>query len=332
MLSLPKKSQRCINNLETFLKWLIGLLAFGFIFYKIYTQIESGGLEVLSLVMHKPTTWIFLLISIVGVWINWGLESLKWKMLVSVFQRLDFKTAYKSVLAGVTVSILTPNRIGEFAGRILFLRPQCRLRGALASLAGSLAQLVSTLLFGLIGVGYLLIFENGKIPLLGYVPQPNLIFTGICILFIITLIVFYQLKNLASIFKNKKLTSFLRVYKSYDSQKLTKIFFLSNLRFLVFCLQYHFLILIFFIPESHLLFLMLIFVAFLITTIIPTVALSELTTRTSVVIILFEPFGVDAISISVVSLLLWILNLGFTSLIGILFLQEADWFGNSKKN
>ena len=33
-----------------------------------------------------------------------------------------FFTAYKSVLSGVTLSLNTPNRIGEYGGRILYVK------------------------------------------------------------------------------------------------------------------------------------------------------------------------------------------------------------------
>jgi hypothetical protein len=54
------------------------------------------------------------------VGVNWGLESLKWQRLIYPLETPVFlPVVLKSVLCGVTVSMLTPNRTGEYVGRIL---------------------------------------------------------------------------------------------------------------------------------------------------------------------------------------------------------------------
>jgi hypothetical protein len=325
------KYKQYLNIAEVLLKWVVSIAAFGFIGYKIYLQFQSGGFEPLIDLWKKPRSIFFFVLAFLAVGVNWGLESLKWKKLVNVFQKLDFHTAYKSVLAGVTVSILTPNRIGEFAGRVLFLKPNTRLRGVLASLAGSLAQLISTFLFGLIGIAFLLIYHQSEVPVLSIFPYPNLLLVVLVLLFFVILIAYFRIKDWGNFFKGKKISAFLRVFKSYGQYTLFKILNLSVLRYLVFCVQFHFLILMFGAEISHTLSLMLIFTGFLVTTLIPTIAMTELTTRASVAVLLFEPFGVDALSIGIASLILWIINLAIPALIGIVFLQKATWFVNTAK-
>ena len=55
-------------------------------------------------------------------------------------------------MSGVTVSIFTPNRTGEFAGRVLHLDAGIRIKAAIASVIGSMNQLLITIIAGGIGL------------------------------------------------------------------------------------------------------------------------------------------------------------------------------------
>jgi hypothetical protein len=79
------------------------------------------------------------------VFVNWGLEARKWQLLMKGIQPMNFITAFKSVLCGVTLSLNTPNRIGEYGGRILFVNDGNRLKAVTLSIAGSISQLIITL-------------------------------------------------------------------------------------------------------------------------------------------------------------------------------------------
>ena len=69
----------------------------------------------------EQQAWKFWLV-IVLVFVNWGFEAKKWKLLITPIQKMSFFTAFKSVLTGVTLSLNTPNRIGEYGGRILYVK------------------------------------------------------------------------------------------------------------------------------------------------------------------------------------------------------------------
>lgn len=53
---------------------------------------------------------------------NWLAETQKWHQFVSRYQKFSKWQAYKAVLAGVSFSLFTPNRVGEYGGRILFVQ------------------------------------------------------------------------------------------------------------------------------------------------------------------------------------------------------------------
>ena len=62
------------------------------------------------------------------VFVNWGIEARKWQLLMKAVQPMSFITAFKSVLCGVTLSLNTPNRMGEYGGRILFVKEGNRIK------------------------------------------------------------------------------------------------------------------------------------------------------------------------------------------------------------
>ena len=67
-------------------------------------------------------------------------------------ERISIYTALKGVLAGISVSMIMPNRIGDYLGRVFILKKADRFQAVLATILGSLAQLLTTIIIGLIGV------------------------------------------------------------------------------------------------------------------------------------------------------------------------------------
>src|SRR5690606_36486723 len=124
------------------------------LFYSLYKQIQSQPDLHLSLALIKEAPfgtdawklWSVILM----VFINWGIEARKWQILIQPVQKMRFITAFKSVITGVTLSINTPNSIGEYGGRILFVKDGNRIKAISLSIAGSISQLIITLIMGCI--------------------------------------------------------------------------------------------------------------------------------------------------------------------------------------
>lgn len=94
---------------------------------------------------HLP----FLFLSLFLVTANLGVETLKWRLLVKpVYPSLSFGRAVKAVLAGMATGLVTPNRIGEYAGRVLLLEPGKRWEAVSLTFIDRLCQMLITLLMG----------------------------------------------------------------------------------------------------------------------------------------------------------------------------------------
>jgi hypothetical protein len=87
--------------------------------------------------------------------VNWSIEALKWKISIQKVQPISFSRSFRAILSGVSFSVSTPNRIGEYLGRILYMEEGNRLRVISLTIVGSMSQLIITLFAGSIGLFFI---------------------------------------------------------------------------------------------------------------------------------------------------------------------------------
>ena len=159
-------------------------------------------------------------------------------------QQISFFTAYKSVLSGLTLSLNTPNRIGEYGGRILYIKDGNRIKAISLSIAGSISQLIITLFMGCGGLIYLLFFQDqhqGPVMGLSFFWIEVLLFissivTGILILFFFRLS--WLTKMIEKIPAAQKMVKYINVLEEFTPKLLLRLLSLSFFRYLVFVIQY----------------------------------------------------------------------------------------------
>src|SRR6187431_667344 len=144
------------KNIKIFLNYVLGPLLFAWLSYSVFKQIKNQP--------HLEESWVsikasfsdsrvlnFILV-VVLMFVNWSLEALKWKISVQSVQPVDFFRSLKAIFSGVSFSITTPNRVGEYFGRMLYMNEGNRLKIISLTILGSLSQLIVTILFGLAGL------------------------------------------------------------------------------------------------------------------------------------------------------------------------------------
>lgn len=251
--------------------------------------------------------------------VNWGIEAVKWRFLLRHEKKISFTKAMHGVLLGVALTFFTPNRVGEFAGRVLILNDSNRINGALAAIAASLSQLIITLLAGIISLAVLF-------PQLNHFSS-NVSFALIAaaVLLGLPLIYFYFNIHLVSkirfpFIKGNFLEKYLHVYETYSKKDLASVACMSAVRYVIFTLQY---VLIFKVADINLSFLELFFstgLIFLVMTILPSIAILEPAMRVSVSAFVMQNMISDMSAILTVSFAVWFINLVIPSLAGsILF-------------
>ena len=321
---------------------LIIFLSYGFIYFKLFERKEFFDLWDFYKVFYRNPP-LFSLAFIALMLINWMLEARKWQYLLKKKERISLTNSLMAVFSGITVSIFTPNRIGEYVGRIFMLRKTNPIQGALITIMGSISQLMITLVFGSIST-LIFIFDFSDF-LESY---PDFIKVALILIEIMALIIILILYFNLSLLYNAserikfnlviKFRRYLKIITLFSNKELLNTLFLSFLRYLVFSFQFY--ILLYWMGLKINLFdgFVLISMIFFIMAIVPTIALSELGVRGSVALFLWEIYSTHARGLDVegsglivlaASAFLWIVNLMLPAIIGSFFVFKLNFFNRS---
>jgi hypothetical protein len=253
---------------------------------------------------------------------NWGLEARKWQLLVGHIQQFTFFKAFKSVLSGCSVTMLTPNRVGEYGGRILYVDEGNRIKAISLTIVGSISQLVVTMVMGCVGLIILRVFSHGNQNALNTLPDfwsNILIYLSVGIT--IFLLLFYLrlswlVKLVEKIPAFKKAVKHISVLDEFDEKQLARILFLSLIRYVVFVCQYILLLQIMHVDITGLICFWLISVFYLVMAIAPTVGFIELPVRAKASWEIFKFFTTNQLGVGAAALGIWLINLVIPAIIG----------------
>ncbi len=264
--------------------------------------------------------------------VNWGLETFKWYLLVNKFRPLSFSKAFESVLSGLSLAMNTPNRIGEYGGRVVYLEPSFRLKGVALAIVSSVGQLLITLLFGWIAL-LLLKPQLYKVQLSGTHFSTILmqVFQYSVLFFIVIIgLFFFRMQLLAKMLKwipwLKEKLSFTEVLENLSNRAYLQILFYSFLRFVVFALQY---VLIWQALQVEIPWwqgFWSVALIFLVMAIVPSFAIADVGIRGKVAISIIGLFSVNSIAILAGTVGIWLLNLVLPALLGSLLLLTIKIF------
>lgn len=302
----------------------------------IYHHNLSELVNTLLNVAGKSNFWYLSALVLLLFPVNLLLSSYIWKLLIDKLEIVSMRSATKAVLAGISVSMFMPNRTGDFLGRILVLKKANRIQAVLASLIGSMAQLATTIIFGVIAV--VLFFPH-------WLPLDNSlnrwIYVGVIVSALLTLLlgvlaylnfaVFTDIIKRISGKAHSKIVKYVTVFSYYHVRELSYVLLLSMIRYLVFSFQFYLLLRLFGIPLDYYHAMILIGMIYLLMTGIPTIALSELGVRGSVSLYIFQLYyGIAenhySAFIVTASSVLWIINLAIPALVGIIFIFSLKFF------
>ncbi len=316
------------KSIKILLKWLVALILTAGLFYFLYKKIngqedfESTKHLLLQALIGSDAwkSWLIILL----VFFNWGIESFKWQVLVSTIQTMPFLQAIKSVLCGVTLTFFTPNRIGEYGGRVLFIKEGQRLQAVSLSIAGSIAQLIITLIIGTGGLLYLFLSKKISLSTIGINDLWLEIVIACCLLatFLITLFYFKMtwLTRWVERFPfTRPFVKHIVVVEKLDAKILLSLLALSTLRYFVFVLQYIFMLQLMQVEQDSWQSFWLVSVMFLLLAIIPSFAVAELGIRGAIATSLFAYTG-NVLGILTVTFGIWLINLFLPALAGSLLI------------
>jgi hypothetical protein len=266
----------------------------------------------------------YLLIVLLLMPVNYWLEVKKWEWLTRSFIPLNTKSSWRSVLSGLALANSTPLRLGDYAGRVLHLSADDVPKALIANFVASLIQNIVNL-----SIGFILLYF--------YLNKFNNHQFDIQYLYAIGLLLIVLVLSLISLNRNRieawanipflkkikqPILKHIGFLKAYNRSLISKITWLSVLRYLIYLFQYYFVLLFFGAALDTISAIQGIAVVYLIQSAIPLPAILGFVARAEIALIVWGVFSLNPLIILCASYGLWIINQLIPSLGGMIFLSQ----------
>ena len=261
--------------------------------------------DLLSIASHlfQDLSIQLLLIMLIFSILNWFFEIKKWQVLASEVQKIDFRQATKQSLVSFAVSLLTPNRIGEYGAKVLYYPKKYQAKIFSLSVIGTSSQLLISILFG---IGALAFSKTTYLEAYPAVISKKIYLVLLILIGGITFLIFFKNKKHYVLFK----PSVWRISLIY-----------ALIRYLIFSTQFLWLLLYFHKEVAILQILPLIYITYFFSSLIPMFSFLDWTVKGSVAIWIFK--GVLNENIVVQSIgLMWIFNFLLPFFLGSIYLYR----------
>jgi hypothetical protein len=323
----------CLNkSIKIFINYLLGPAFLLWLSWDVYHQItaqQSLSLQWQTFVKITASKGYVSLIFVLWLMLlQWMLEAVKWKILLKDIVNVSLTKAFRTILSGITVSVVTPNRLGEFAGRVVHLPNGTRVEGTVFTFMGNLAQLIVTCLVG--GIALFIGYDQLKLQLGSeesiYTVDLLLILSPFAVLILI-LVYFSSSWVLKKLGHWKLLNAFsvhLLVLSRTSNRRLAYVLFLSFIRYGIFILQYLIVFRFTGLNNSFLDLTMGVSVMFLWLSIVPTFSFMEMGVRWQFALLLFPVIGAIPLAIPIAVTIIWLVNFIIPAFLGVVSLLHVS--------
>lgn len=250
--------------------------------------------------------------------LNWGLEALKWRLLLRAFQPVSFRKVMAAVMAGVAFSVITPGRVGEYGGRMWVLGREAVWGVAVSTLLGSACQWVVLLLAGGWGMASWGIWYEAAAPEAWYSALALAwAMAGLVVLALLN--ARWALTGISLLPQARwrfRLLRRLMALRQYRPAVVARALGLAALRYGVYAAQYYLLLRCFGLQAPGYWVFAGIAVIFLMQTGLPLSPLAGLPARGELARLVWSHLGMNSLGALAATYALFILNLGLPALIG----------------
>lgn len=305
------------KSTKIWLNYLLGgcislLLLWG-IYVQVLRQLEKVDIRnVFSDMGDSSFLWACILLMPVNVL----LEARKWQLLAGSAQPLTFRMSLASYFGGIAFSMITPNRLGEYPGRLLYLKRKNTIRLVSVSVLGALTQMLTLFIFGTLGLVYFCInfFEPWAVPILVISVAMTIVLA----------IAFWNFETWLPFLEKIRWLRKFRVYKTllkkFTRRQQSTILAISLIRYSIYTAQYLFLLYWMNIEMPFMAGYWMSALFFWVITIIPSIALVELGERGQVGLYLFHHFSDNTVGILAATVGIWCINLVIPAILGSILL------------
>jgi hypothetical protein len=298
------------------IKFLVVSLSFIVIFKGIQEVSASQWQLIYEFSQFSNLLWVGFFFSL----LNWLLEAFKWKTLLRDTSVVKLSTACSETLKAHAVSIITPNKIGEFGAKASFYPKFLRPEILKLTLTGQLYQLMATSVFGLAGL--LFVYSQLSLSLKWSI---GLVLGLILILGI--MLYFLKIRNKWVL----KFRDYVSSLSKLSNRSNAKVYALSLLRYVCFSHQFYVLLWLFQPDLSYAQVMPLIFTIYFISSFVPTFLILDATLKAGLSLVLLGSY-ISSEFILVVSLLMWVFNFGVPALIGNALLLKPRAFSSKPQD
>ena len=286
-------------------------------FYFIYSKItKNESLEFSTFLSFLNEKNVFstknISILILLSFFNWFFEILKWQHLVGTLKHISFISALEQSLGGLTASLITPNRIGDYGAKAIYFTKKLRTKIVLLNLLGNMAQMTVTTLFGLVGLFFFLNAYSIDINFYKITRFASIIL-------IIGLLALFGMKQKRFKIKGVSFTAILTFIKSISIKTHSLNLALSFIRYLIFSFQFYYLLIAFGVDISYANAMMAITSMYVLASIVPTISIFDVVVKGSIAVFLFDYLHISELTILSITTTMWLLNFVIPSIIGSYF-------------
>lgn len=311
------------KQIKILINYFLGPLIFIVLSWSLYVQIKNQPdlPQRWEQIKESCYNWKFWMVMILML-LNWGIEARKWQVLVQHVQRFSLWKAFKSVLSGCSITMLTPNRIGEYGGRILYVEDGNRIKAISLTIVGSISQFLVTMIMGCLGLFYLRFFSQTQ-PVLPALWGDVLIYLSVTITLVSSLFylrIGWLVRMMEKVPALQKVVTHIRVLDEFDNIQLIRIFSLSLGRYMVFVLQYLLLLQVMQVDVVMITGFWLIAVFYLVMAVAPTIGFVELPLRVGACWAILKFYTSNELGVSAAALGIWLINLVIPAVIGSLLI------------
>lgn len=329
------KAKNLTSQYKKILSYLLKAAIVTFAFWFIYKKLSANQnlKEFEKLLTQVPRQEIIIVLTTVCLLmlINWGLEALKWKRLIARVEQISLWRAIESVFCGLTWAVFTPNRIGEYGGRVFFLSPKRRIIGVVAMAVGNIGQMVLTNVFGALALSiFIYRFANIDYRLFYALVALTVMFCAFFITF------YFNIRWLNGILLSMRFTrkykKFYSILARYSKTELLKILLFCLARYLVFSTQY-FILFFWLIPEIHPMdILMMVSILFFVQSTLPSLDLFDIGVRSVTASYFFGYVTNQDVAVIACTASIWLINIIIPAILGSYFVFKLNFFGNTQRN
>lgn len=263
--------------------------------------------------------------------VNMAFETIKWQKSVLPVEKVPFKKAYVAIFTGVTAGMLFPNRTGDFLGRIFILEKGNRIKAAMLTFVGNIAQMIVTVSLGCVAWMF---FSEGNS--LWYKIVISLIIIALAFLLYFNIKFLVYFKKLIPNKWRPRVEKYMEIFGAFSRGDLARILLIAIAKYAVYSFQFVLLIWAFDVPLNYFQAMIPIMMTYLLMTVVPFITITEIAVRGGICTSVFDNwFAINGINTAFsmmvfsASTMLWLYNLAIPAIIGLFFIRRLKFMRSS---